>query len=69
MKAAFAAFATKGNKVKQYLIVRVAEGLNEIANWIAMPGLYTFEAAQEMIDRATQADPDSTFMIQEVGTA
>ena len=55
--------------MKQYLIVRVAEGLNEIANWIAMPGLYTFEAAQEMIDRATQLEPESTFMIQEVGTA
>ena len=43
--------------------------MNEIANWIAMPGLYSFEAAQQMIDRATQADPDSTFMIQEVGAA
>ncbi len=55
--------------MKQYLIVKVAEGLNEIANWIAMPGLYSFEAAQEMIDRATQAEPESTFMIQEVGAA
>jgi hypothetical protein len=56
-------------KVKQYLVVKVNEGLTELAHWIAMPGLYTLGAAQEFVDRAMAAEPDATFLIQEVGTA
>lgn len=55
--------------MKQYLIVKVREGLNELANWIAMPGLYTLEAAQEIVDRAMVAEPGAKFLIQEVGKA
>jgi len=55
--------------MKQYLVVKVAHGLNQVANLVALPGLYTLEAAQEFISRATDAEPESTFLIQEVGAA
>jgi len=55
--------------MKQYLIVKLAEGLNQVANWIAMPGLYTREAAEQIVRRATAAEPGSKFVIQEVGVA
>lgn len=55
--------------MKQYLIVRAVEGLNHAANWIAMPGLYTLEAAEQLVQRATTANPESRFVIQEVGAA
>jgi hypothetical protein len=55
--------------MKRYLIVKAVEGLNHVANWIAVPGLYTLEAAQQFIVRATAAEPDSKFVIQEVGAA
>ena len=55
--------------MKQYLIVRVAEGLNQVVNWIAVPGLYTLEAAQQFIDNARASDPGTKFLVQEVGAA
>ncbi|HEY6250094.1 MAG TPA: hypothetical protein VI685_09035 [Candidatus Angelobacter sp.] len=55
--------------MKQYLIVKLAEGLSQVANWIAMPGLYTREAAEQIVRRATEAEPESRFLIQEVGVA
>ena len=58
-----------GEYMKQYLIVRVAEGLNQVVNWIAVPGLYTLEAAQQFIDNARASDPGTRFLVQEVGAA
>lgn len=55
--------------MKQYLVVKLAEGLSQVANWIAMPGLYTREAAEQMVSRATAAEPEAKFLIQEVGVA
>jgi hypothetical protein len=55
--------------MKQYLIVKVAEGLNQVANLIALPGLYTLEAAQQFIGNAQADDPEAKFLIQEVGAA
>jgi hypothetical protein len=55
--------------MKQYLIVKVAEGLNQVANWIALPGLYTLDAAEQFLRQAAAADPQSKFLIQEVGAA
>jgi len=51
-------------KVKQYLVVKVAESLSQAVNLIALPGLYTLVSAQ-----ATAADPDLKLLIQEVGAA
>lgn len=64
-----AAFALMRCKVKQFLIVKTVEGLNHVVNWIVVPGLYTLEAAQQFVVRATEADPVSRFLIQEVGAA
>ena len=55
--------------MKQYLIMKAAEGLNHVVNWIAMPGLYTLQAAEEFVCQAAATDPKSRFLIQEVGAA
>lgn len=55
--------------MKQYLIVKTAEGLNRMVKWIALPGLYTLGAAQQFVLQATTANPESKFLIQEVGAA
>lgn len=55
--------------MKQFLIVKATEGLNQVAHWIALPGLYTLEAAQQLVSQATADEPGSTFLIQEVGAA
>ena len=55
--------------MKQFLIVRVTEGLNQMASLIALPGLYTLEAAQQFIKQALAVEPESRFLIQEVGAA
>jgi hypothetical protein len=55
--------------MKQYLVVKIAEGLNQVINLIAMPGLYTLEAAQQFIRQAMDSEPESKFLIQEVGAA
>jgi hypothetical protein len=56
-------------EVKQYLVVKVAEGLSHVVNLIALPGIYTLESAQQFIQQATAADPDLKLLIQEVGAA
>ena len=55
--------------MKQYLVVKVAEGLSHVVNLIALPGLHTLESAQQFIQQATAADPDLKLLIQEVGAA
>jgi hypothetical protein len=55
--------------MKKYLVVKVAEGWSQVVNWIAMPGLYTLEAAQQFVDDATVIEPEARFLIQEVGAA
>ena len=55
--------------MKQYLVVKLAEGLSHVANWIAIPGLYTREAAEQIVRRATADEPGAKFLIQEVGVA
>jgi hypothetical protein len=65
-----AAFAARGpNIMKQYLIMKMVEGLNQVAGMIALPGFYTLEAAQQFIMQAITSDPESKFLIQEVGAA
>jgi hypothetical protein len=59
----------EGDLLKRYLVVKVAEGWSQVINWIAMPGLYTLEAAQQFVDNATANEPESKFLIQEVGAA
>jgi hypothetical protein len=55
--------------VKQYLVMKMVEGLNQVAGMLALPGFYTLEAAQDFVRDALATEPDSSFFIQEVGTA
>jgi hypothetical protein len=55
--------------MKQFLIVRVTEGLNQMVDLITLPGLYTLEAAQSFVQQALQSEPELRLLIQEVGTA
>ena len=55
--------------MKQYLVVKMVEGLDRVAGLIAMPGLYTLEAAQQFVLKAVATEPGSNYMIQEVGAA
>jgi hypothetical protein len=61
--------AWKGAQLKKYLVVKMAEGWSQVVNWIVMPGLYTLEAAQQLVASATVDEPEARFMIQEVGAA
>jgi hypothetical protein len=71
LKAAVAAFSlcNEEQTLKRYLVVKVAEGFSQVVNWIAMPGLYTLEAAQQFVDNAMANEPEAKFLIQEVGAA
>lgn len=55
--------------VKQFLIMKIVEGLNQMAGMIALPGFYTLEAAQRFVSEALTNEPESRYLIQEVGTA
>ena len=55
--------------MKQFLVMKMVEGLNQMAGMIALPGLYTLEAAQQLVKDAIAHEPGSNFVIQEVGAA
>jgi hypothetical protein len=55
--------------LKKYLVVKMAEGWSHVVNWVVMPGLYTMEAAQQLVATATADEPGARYMIQEVGAA
>jgi hypothetical protein len=55
--------------LKKYLVVKMAEGWSQVVNWIVMPGLYTLEAAQDVVASAIASEPGASFLIQEVGAA
>jgi hypothetical protein len=59
----------RGDPLKKYLVVKMAEGWSHVVNWVVMPGLYTIEAAQQFVDSAIADEPDARYMIQEVGAA
>jgi hypothetical protein len=54
-------------QVKQYLVVKMVESLDRVAGLIAMPGLYSLEAAQQFVLKAVAVEPESNYLIQEVG--
>jgi hypothetical protein len=55
--------------VKKYLVVKMMEGLNQAAGLMALPGFYSLEAAQELVAKAVAMEPQSKYVIQEVGAA
>jgi hypothetical protein len=56
-------------EVKQFLVMKMVHGLNQMAGMIALPGLYTLDAAQQMVAAARADEPNSMYVIQEVGAA
>ncbi len=60
---------TEVTEVKQFLVMKWVQGLNQMAGMVALPGLFTLEAAQELVKDARDNEPNATFMIQDVGTA
>ena len=55
--------------MKQYLVMKMVEGIDKIAGLMPLPGLYTFEAAQEFVSHALAKEPGANYFIQEVGAA
>jgi len=55
--------------VKQYLVIKMVEGFDKVAGLMALPGLYTLEAAQHLVTQAVAKEPEASFVIQEVGAA
>ena len=60
---------SRGDKVKQFLVMKMVEGLNQMAGLVALPGLFTLDAAQQFVQDAMAREPESNFLIQEVGAA
>ena len=55
---------------KQYLVVKVANQRGSVVlNLIPLAGMLTREAAEACLKQASEAEPGSMFMIQEVGAA
>jgi hypothetical protein len=55
--------------VRQFLVMKMVEGLNQVAGFMALPGFYTLEAAQNFVNNAHDNEPGAMYMIQAVGAA
>jgi hypothetical protein len=56
-------------QVKQFLVMKMVQGLNQMAGMVALPGLYTLDAAEQFVNNAMAHEPNSMYVIQEVGAA
>jgi len=61
--------STEVTQVKQFLVMKMVEDLNHMAGMIAVPGLFTLDAAEEFVSDARAHEPNSKYLIQEVGAA
>ena len=55
--------------MKQYLVVKIAKQLGSLVELIPVAGLFPLEAAEEFVKTAGAHDPESLFLIQQVGNA
>lgn len=55
--------------MKQFLVLKMIGGLDKVAGLMALPGLHTLESAEQLVNRAAQAEPGASYLIQEVGAA
>ena len=56
--------------LKRYMIVKVVKDIGTgVADLIPYLGLLTREAVEQIVATAMNQDPNSKFLIQEVGTA
>lgn len=55
---------------KQFLIVKVEKNrTDQVAEWTPLPGLFTQQAAERLIEDAMMNSPQTTLLMQEVGAA
>ena len=55
--------------MKQYLVVKVAQQLGSLIEMIPVAGLFPLEAAEQFVRNAVASEPESLFLIQQVGNA
>jgi hypothetical protein len=56
--------------MKQYLVVKIAKQLGALAmEVIPVAGLFPLEAAEQFVRNAVASEPESLFLIQQVGNA
>ena len=55
--------------MKQYLVVKIAKQLGSLIEMIPVAGLFPLEAAEKFAKDAGANEPDSLFLIQQVGNA
>ena len=55
---------------KQFLIVKVDKSrTDQVAEWTPLPGLFTQQAAEQLIENAMMNNPEAMLLMQEVGAA
>ena len=57
------------NDMKQYLVVKIAKQLGSLIEMIPVAGLFPLEAAEQFVKNAGANEPESLFLIQQVGNA
>ena len=57
------------NDMKQYLVVKIAKQLGSLIEMIPVAGLFPLEAAEKFAKDAGANEPESLFLIQQVGNA
>ena len=57
------------NNMKQYLVVKIAKQLGSLIEMIPVAGLFPLEAAEQFVKSAGADEPESLFLIQQVGNA
>ena len=55
--------------MKQYLVVKIAKQLGSLMELIPVAGLFPLEAAEQFVKNAGANEPESLFLIQQVGNA
>ena len=55
--------------MKQYLVVKIAKQLGSLIELVPVAGLFPLEAAEQFVRNAGADDPESLFLIQQVGNA
>ena len=54
---------------KQFLVVKVKGDHGSHINLVPVAGVMPIETAEDLLQQAREAEPESTFLIQEVGNA
>jgi len=57
------------NNMKQYLVVRIARQLGSLIEMVPVAGLFPLDAAERFVKGAVASEPESLFLIQQVGNA